>query len=70
MLGTAKSVKVTKDATTIVDGAGKKADIEERINTINAQIEETSSDFDREKLQERKAKLSGGVARHQGRRRD
>ena len=51
MLGTAKSVKVTKDATTIVDGAGKKADIEERINTINAQIEETSSDFDREKLQ-------------------
>ena len=62
MLGTAKSVKVTKDATTIVDGAGKKADIEERINPINAQIEETSSDFDREKLQERKAKLSGGVA--------
>ena len=62
MLGTAKSVKVTKDATTIVDGAGKKADIEERINTINAQVEETSSDFDREKLQERKAKLSGGVA--------
>ena len=62
MLGTAKSVKVTKDATTIVDGAGKKAVIEERINTINAQIEETSSDFDREKLQERKAKLSGGVA--------
>ena len=62
MLGTAKSVKVTKDATTVVDGAGKKADIEERINTINAQIEETSSDFDREKLQERKAKLSGGVA--------
>ena len=62
MLGTAKSVKVTKDATTIVDGAGKKADIEERINTINAQIEETSSDFDREKLQESKAKLSGGVA--------
>lgn len=62
MLGTAKSVKVTKDATTIVDGAGKKADIEGRINTINAQIEETSSDFDREKLQERKAKLSGGVA--------
>ena len=62
MLGTAKSVKVTKDATTIVDGAGKKADIEERINTINAQIEETSSDFDREKLQERLAKLAGGVA--------
>ncbi len=62
MLGTAKSVKVTKDTTTIVDGVGKKADIEERINTINAQIEETSSDFDREKLQERKAKLSGGVA--------
>ena len=62
MLGTAKSVKVTKDATTIVDGAGKKADIDERIKTIDAQIEETTSDFDREKLQERKAKLSGGVA--------
>ena len=62
MLGTAKSVKVTKDATTIVDGAGNKAEIDERIKTIDAQIEETSSDFDREKLQERKAKLSGGVA--------
>ncbi|MEI3376684.1 MAG: chaperonin GroEL [Coriobacteriales bacterium] len=62
MLGTAKSVKVTKDATTIVDGAGKKADIDERVRTIDAQIEETTSDFDREKLQERKAKLSGGVA--------
>ena len=62
MLGTAKSVKVSKDATTIVDGAGKKADIKERIAIINSQIEETTSDFDREKLQERKAKLSGGVA--------
>ncbi len=62
MLGTAKSIKVTKDATTIVDGAGKKADIEERIKQIEAQIEETTSDFDRDKLNERKAKLSGGVA--------
>ncbi len=62
MLGTAKSVKVSKDATTIVDGAGKKADIKERIAVINSQIEQTTSDFDREKLQERKAKLSGGVA--------
>ena len=62
MLGTAKSIKVTKDATTIVDGDGKKADIEERIKQIEAQIEETTSDFDRDKLNERKAKLSGGVA--------
>lgn len=62
MLGTAKSVKVTKDSTTIVDGAGKKADIKERVKNIEAQIEETNSDFDKEKLQERKAKLSGGVA--------
>ncbi len=62
MLGTAKSIKVTKDATTIVDGAGKKADIKERIKQIEAQIEETTSDFDRDKLNERKAKLSGGVA--------
>ena len=62
MLGRAKSVKVTKDATTIVDGAGKKADIKERLAQIKKQIEETMSDFDREKLQERQAKLSGGVA--------
>ena len=62
MLGTAKSIKVTKDATTIVDGAGKKADIKDRIKQIETQIEDTTSDFDREKLQERKAKLSGGVA--------
>jgi chaperonin GroEL len=62
MLGTAKSVKVSKDATTIVDGAGKKAAIKDRIAVITNEIEQTSSDFDREKLQERKAKLSGGVA--------
>ena len=62
MLGRAKSVKVTKDSTTIVDGAGKKADINERLKQIRKQIEETMSDFDREKLQERQAKLSGGVA--------
>ena len=62
MLGTAKSVKVTKDSTTIVDGAGSKEAIDERVNQIKAQIEETTSDFDREKLQERQAKLAGGVA--------
>ncbi len=62
MLGTAKSVKVTKDSTTIVDGAGDKDQITDRIKAIEAQIEDTTSDFDREKLQERKAKLSGGVA--------
>ena len=62
MLGTAKKVIITKDDTTIVDGAGKKADIEGRCNQIRAQIEETSSDYDREKLQERLAKLAGGVA--------
>lgn len=62
MLGTAKSVKVTKDSTTIVDGAGDKGQIADRIKAIEAQIEDTTSDFDREKLQERKAKLSGGVA--------
>ena len=62
MLGTAKSVKVTKDSTTIVDGAGDKDQIADRIKAIEAQIEDTTSDFDREKLQERKAKLSGGVA--------
>lgn len=62
MLGRAKSVKVTKDDTTIVDGAGKKAAINDRINQIRGEIEHTDSDFDKEKLQERLAKLSGGVA--------
>ncbi|CCG07123.1 chaperonin GroEL [Pararhodospirillum photometricum] len=62
MLGTAKRVSLTKDDTTIVDGAGDKADIEARCTQIRAQIEETSSDYDREKLQERLAKLAGGVA--------
>jgi len=62
MLGTAKKVVITKDDTTIVDGAGKKADIQARIGQIKAQIEETTSDYDREKLQERLAKLAGGVA--------
>ena len=62
MLGTAKKVVITKDDTTVVDGAGKKKDIEARCNQIRAQIEETSSDYDREKLQERLAKLAGGVA--------
>ena len=62
MLGRAKSVKVTKDSTTIVDGAGSKEAIDERVAQIKAQIEETSSEFDREKLQERQAKLAGGVA--------
>ncbi|SOE01243.1 chaperonin GroEL [Caenispirillum bisanense] len=62
MLGTAKTVTITKDDTTIVDGAGAKADIEARVAQIKAQIEETTSDYDREKLQERLAKLAGGVA--------
>ena len=62
MLGTAKRVEITKEETTIVDGAGKKDDIKARCNQIRAQIEETSSDYDREKLQERLAKLAGGVA--------
>lgn len=61
-LGTAKKVVINKDDTTIVDGAGDKADIEARVNQIKAQIEDTTSDYDREKLQERLAKLSGGVA--------
>ena len=61
-LGTAKQVKVTKENTIIVDGAGKKSDIKERVNQIRGAIEETTSEFDREKLQERLAKLSGGVA--------
>ncbi|WP_455542473.1 chaperonin GroEL [Intestinibacter sp.] len=62
MLGRASSIKVTKDSTTIVGGAGEKANIENRINQIKHLAEETSSDFDREKLMERLAKLSGGVA--------
>jgi chaperonin GroEL len=62
MLGKAKKVMIEKENTTIVNGAGKKADIEGRINQIKAQIEETTSDYDREKLQERLAKLAGGVA--------
>ena len=61
-LGRAKRVVIDKDNTTIIDGAGKKADIEARIKQIRAQIEETTSDYDREKLQERLAKLVGGVA--------
>jgi len=61
-LGRAKNILIDKDNTTIVDGAGKKADINGRIETIRRQIEETSSDYDREKLQERLAKLVGGVA--------
>ena len=61
-LGRAKSVKVRKDDTVIVDGEGKKKDIQARIGQIKKQIEETTSDFDREKLQERLAKLAGGVA--------
>ncbi|MHC2354865.1 chaperonin GroEL [Sinorhizobium meliloti] len=62
MLGRAKKVSITKENTTIVDGAGQKSDIEGRIAQIKAQIEETTSDYDREKLQERLAKLAGGVA--------
>ncbi|GAA0287016.1 chaperonin GroEL [Rhodovulum strictum] len=62
MLGRAKKVLIKKDDTTIIDGAGDKAEIEARVGQIRAQIEETSSDYDREKLQERVAKLAGGVA--------
>ena len=62
MLGQAKRVSITKEETTIVDGAGKKSDIQGRCGQIRAQIEETTSDYDREKLQERLAKLAGGVA--------
>ena len=62
MLGRTKKVMIEKENTTIVSGAGKKADIEARIAQIKAQIEETTSDYDREKLQERLAKLAGGVA--------
>ncbi|MEE9357982.1 chaperonin GroEL [Candidatus Vondammii sp. HM_W22] len=61
-LGTAKKVQITKDETTIIDGAGAEGDIKARVEQIRAQIEETSSDYDREKLQERVAKLAGGVA--------
>ena len=61
-LGRARQVKVEKENTIIVDGAGSQEDIKDRIASIKAQIEETTSDFDREKLQERLAKLSGGVA--------
>jgi len=62
MLGTAKKVRITKDDTTVVDGAGKKTDINARVSQIRKQIDETSSDYDKEKLQERLAKLAGGVA--------
>ncbi|MEX0349000.1 MAG: chaperonin GroEL [Paracoccaceae bacterium] len=62
MLGSAKKVSITKDETTVVDGAGEKAEIEARVAQIRTQIEETTSDYDREKLQERVAKLAGGVA--------
>ena len=62
MLGSAKQVRIDKENTTIVDGAGKKADIQARVGQIKAQIEETTSDYDKEKLQERLAKLAGGVA--------
>ena len=62
MLGKAKRVSITKEHTTIIDGSGKKKDIEARVNQIKAQIEDTTSDYDKEKLQERLAKLAGGVA--------
>jgi len=62
MMGTAKKISITKEETTIVEGAGKKKDILGRCNQIRAQVEETTSDYDREKLQERLAKLAGGVA--------
>jgi chaperonin GroEL len=62
MLGSAKKIRITKDETIIIDGIGKAGDIEARCNQIRAQVEETSSDYDREKLQERLAKLAGGVA--------
>ena len=62
MLGTSKRVSITKEETTIIDGAGKKGDILGRCNQIRAQVEETTSDYDKEKLQERLAKLAGGIA--------
>ncbi|MBA4449002.1 chaperonin GroEL, partial [Cylindrospermopsis raciborskii CS-506_D] len=61
-LGSAKRVEVAKENTTVIDGAGKAADIEARVKQIRVQIEEATSDYDREKLQERVAKLAGGVA--------
>src|SRR5437868_1884456 len=62
MLGSAKKVRITKDDTTIIDGSGKKSDIQARVSQIKQQVEETTSDYDKEKLQERLAKLAGGVA--------
>ncbi|MCG4740815.1 chaperonin GroEL, partial [Bacteroides intestinalis] len=62
MLGRAGSVKITKDNTTIVDGSGDKKSIEDRVNQIKHQVDQTTSDFDKEKLMERLAKLAGGVA--------
>ena len=62
MLGKAKRIRIEKENTTIINGAGKKSDIEGRVGQIKAQIEETTSDYDKEKLQERLAKLAGGVA--------
>src|SRR5438046_9379270 len=62
LLGTARKITVTKDETTIVEGNGKEEDIKGRINQIKNEIDKTDSDYDREKLQERLAKLSGGVA--------
>lgn len=62
MLGSAKKVTITKDETTVIDGNGEKAEIEARVSQIRQQVEETTSDYDREKLQERVAKLAGGVA--------
>jgi len=62
MLGRAKRVRIEKENTTIIDGAGNRNDIQARIAQIKAQVEETTSDYDREKLQERLAKLAGGVA--------
>ena len=62
MLGKAKSVKVTKDTTVIVDGGGNRREIEERVRTIRSQAAETASDYDKNKLLERVAKMAGGVA--------
>ena len=62
MLGRAKKVMIEKENTTIIEGAGKKQEIQARIAQIKAQVQETTSDYDREKLQERLAKLAGGVA--------
>ncbi|MDH3666622.1 MAG: chaperonin GroEL, partial [Paracoccaceae bacterium] len=62
MLGSAKKVRITKDDTTVIDGAGDKGEIDARVTQIRQQVEETTSDYDREKLQERLAKLAGGVA--------